>query len=182
MIYALVFPLLAAVIGYFLGVAAQRWRVENDPMVETITNMLPNAQCGQCGHPGCAEAAKALIAAEIPPNFCPPGGSLLAAQLAEVLDIPLSPDEVTGPKVAAIDLDTCDGCGRCFKTCPFDAIVGASYQLHGVVPDACTGCGLCVPVCPHGGIQLKDDPVLATALPKPTVIPVTEILSGDAHV
>ncbi|MGX9419136.1 RnfABCDGE type electron transport complex subunit B [Vibrio sp. WJH972] len=181
-IYTLAFPILAGAIGYLLGVAAQHWRIESDPLVETITAMLPNAQCGQCGYPGCGEAAKAVIAGEIPPSFCPPGGNLVASQIAEKLDIPLDQDGLAIPMVAAIDPDTCDGCGRCFKTCPFDAIVGANFQLHGVVSDACTGCGQCVPVCPHNGIMLKPDPIFASVPQKPTVLSSSTSQIGVHHV
>lgn len=182
MIYTLAFPFLAAAIGYILGIAAHRWRVEGDPLVDTIIAMLPNAQCGQCGLPGCTEAAKALVAGDISPDFCPLGGNLLASQLAQTLGVSLSSGVLTMPQVAAISPELCDGCGRCFKVCPFDAIVGATRQLHGVVSDACTGCGQCVPVCPHSGIVLKPDPVFDEAMPKPSVKPLVSSLTGATHV
>ena len=73
-----------------------------------------------------------------------------------------------------IDGETCIGCGRCFKKCPFDAIVGAPRLLHGVIADACTGCGLCTNVCPHGGISLYPDLQFAAPLVKPQ-------LGGSRH-
>jgi electron transport complex protein RnfB len=179
MLYTLSFPLLAAAIGYLLGVAALRWRVEGNPLVEEIAAMLPNGQCGQCGFPGCGEAAKALAAGELPPNCCPPGGNLLATQLSEKLGVPLS-GALQLPQVAAINTSECDGCGRCFKVCPFDAIVGATKQLHGVIPDACTGCGQCLSACPHQGISLRVDPAVAAPLIKPSQT-LTQS-RGSAHV
>lgn len=179
MIFTLIFPLLAAAIGYLLGVAAIKLRVEGNPLVEEIAAMLPNGQCGQCGLPGCGEAAKALAAGELPPDCCPPGGNLLATQLSEKLGVALSGGQQL-PQVAAIDASQCDGCGRCYKVCPFDAIVGANRQMHGVVPDACTGCGQCLPACPHDGISLKVDPAAATPLVKPSVLAQQKL--GGAHV
>ena len=56
----LALPLLAAVVGYALGLAAQYFKVEGDPLAEQIGALLPNGQCGQCGYPGCAQAAEAM--------------------------------------------------------------------------------------------------------------------------
>jgi len=163
----LALPLLAAVVGYALGLAAQYLKVEGDPLAEQIGALLPNGQCGQCGYPGCAQAAEAMARGEAPPTCCPPGGQALAKQLAALLGVSLDASSQKLPQLATIDESACDGCGRCFKQCPFDAIVGATRQLHGVIPDACTGCGQCLSACPHSGIRLYDDPLFALAAPKP---------------
>ena len=44
---------LAAVFGAVLGFASEKFKVEGDPIVEQIDSLLPQTQCGQCGHPGC---------------------------------------------------------------------------------------------------------------------------------
>jgi len=162
-------PLVAGAIGYALGLAALYLKVEANPVVEQITALLPNGQCGQCGFPGCGQAAQAIANGSASPACCPPGGQALAEKIAALLGVSLSAGSQRGPVVAAIDMSECDGCGRCFKKCPFDAIVGAPRQLHGVIADACTGCGLCTAVCPHGGISLYPDPQFAVPLVKPTL-------------
>lgn len=166
-------PLLAAAIGYALGIAALRLKVEGNPLVEQISELLPSGQCGQCGFPGCGQAAQAIVDGKAAPDCCPPGGNALAQKIATLLGVSLEASVGKGPLLAAIDMSECDGCGRCFKKCPFDAIVGAPRQLHGVIADACTGCGLCSNVCPHGGINLYPDPLFAVPLLKP--------VSGGAH-
>ena len=166
-------PLLAAAIGYALGIAALRLKVEGNPLVEQISELLPSGQCGQCGFPGCGQAAQAIVDGKAAPDCCPPGGNALAQKIAALLGVSLEASAGKGPLLAAIDMSECDGCGRCFKKCPFDAIVGAPRQLHGVIADACTGCGLCSNVCPHGGINLYPDPLFAAPLIKP--------VSGGAH-
>jgi electron transport complex protein RnfB len=61
---------------------------------------------------------------------------------------------VSGPqatrlrRIARIDEAQCIGCTLCIQACPFDAIVGASGQMHTVLADLCTGCDLCVAPCP----------------------------------
>lgn len=169
----LAIPLLAAATGYALGLAAIRLQVEGNPLVEQISELLPNGQCGQCGFPGCGQAAQAIAEGKAGPDCCPPGGNSLAQKIAALLGVSLEASVGKGPLLAAIDMSECDGCGRCFKKCPFDAIVGAPRQLHGVIADACTGCGLCSNVCPHGGINLYPDPLFAAPLTKP--------VSGGAH-
>lgn len=175
----LAIPLLAASIGYALGYAAIHFKVEGDPLAEEILALLPNGQCGQCGYPGCAQAANAMAKLEAAPTICPPGGAGLAKKIADVLGVSLDEKESSGPMVAGIDAAECDGCGRCIKQCSYDAIIGATRQLHGVVADACTGCGGCISVCPHNGITLYPDPLLSAKVCKPGTQPIP--LRGAQH-
>ena len=70
----LTLTLLSLLLGAGLGYAAIRFRVEADPLVDNIDALLPQTQCGQCGHPGCRPYAEALAAGEAEVNQCPPGG------------------------------------------------------------------------------------------------------------
>ena len=49
LISLLAIPLLAVAIGYALGYAAIHLKVESDPLIDQISALLPNGQCGQCG-------------------------------------------------------------------------------------------------------------------------------------
>ena len=51
---------LAALFGAVLGYASEKFKVEGDPIVEQIDALLPQTQCGQCGHPGCRPYAEAI--------------------------------------------------------------------------------------------------------------------------
>jgi coenzyme F420-reducing hydrogenase delta subunit/ferredoxin len=60
----------------------------------------------------------------------------------------------------------CTGCTRCWKDCPYEAIVmvprhdGTRYKQVAVVnPAKCVGCGICVGACDSAGILLGDQPV-----------------------
>ena len=71
----LVIGLLALVFGLVLGFAAVMFKVESDPLVKQIDEILPQTQCGQCGYPGCKPYAQAIADGdEI--NKCPPGGDI----------------------------------------------------------------------------------------------------------
>ena len=166
-------PLLATLMGLALSVASRFLAVEKDPIVDKISDLLPNGQCGQCGFPGCAQAAIAMSEGKLGPDCCPPGGQALALKLSKLLNVPLTAgsDEKNVPQVVEIDPEICDGCTRCAKKCPFDAIVGANKQLHGVLTDVCTGCGMCVSVCPQDAFSYKTDPIFNDdwAWPKPVI-------------
>ena len=49
---------LAAVILY---VVAQKFKVYEDPRIDTVESMLPGANCGGCGYPGWRGMADALV-------------------------------------------------------------------------------------------------------------------------
>jgi electron transport complex protein RnfB len=59
-------------------------------------------------------------------------------------------------KLAVINEDECIGCTKCIQACPFDAIIGASKQLHAVLNSECTGCELCIEPCPVDCITLLE--------------------------
>jgi len=73
-----------------------------------------------------------------------------------------------------LDIDTCNGCGKCVNVCPVEAMALVSAgdphkhkrkkaRLDGSL---CLGCGVCVRVCAKGSIKLR-------ARPKRVLTPVT---------
>ena len=58
--------------------------VSVDERVALIREVLPGANCGACGFAGCDDYAAALGSdSDVAPNLCPPGGTSVAAQIAE---------------------------------------------------------------------------------------------------
>ncbi|MFH0727244.1 MAG: electron transfer flavoprotein subunit alpha [Pseudomonadota bacterium] len=55
-----------------------------------------------------------------------------------------------------IESQLCDGCSRCVKACPYDAIAieGGKAQVQ----DRCTGCGACLAVCKNEAIRSDATP------------------------
>jgi len=149
---------LAAVFGVILGFAAVYFKVDEDPVVDQIDNILPQTQCGQCSYPGCRPYAEAIANGdEI--NKCPPGGEATIHALAELLGrdfVALDEEhgEEKGKRVALIREAECIGCTKCIQACPMDAILGAAKQMHTVIADECTGCDLCIEPCPVDCIDM----------------------------
>ncbi|ODS23432.1 electron transport complex subunit RsxB [Candidatus Endobugula sertula] len=150
---------LALIFGAVLGFAAVQFKVEGDPIVEQLDALLPQTQCGQCGHPGCRPYAEGIANGEAI-NKCPPGGQTTINAIADLLGIDApSLDEEHGEEadiktVAFIREDECIGCTKCIQACPVDAILGAAKQMHTVIADECTGCDLCVEPCPVDCIDM----------------------------
>ncbi len=58
---ALILAVLGIIFGIGLAIASKVFHVEVDTRIEDITAMLPNANCGACGFPGCAGFATAIV-------------------------------------------------------------------------------------------------------------------------
>lgn len=136
-------------------------------LIQRIDALLPQTQCGKCGHPGCKPYAEGIANGEAI-NKCPPGGKETISALAELLKVPvLELDAERGPapaQIAFIREAECIGCTKCIQACPVDAIVGAAKLMHTVIIDECTGCDLCVAPCPVDCIEMHPLP-LASVLP-----------------
>lgn len=134
-------------------------------LITTVDALLPQTQCGLCGHDdGCLPYATSIINEGEAANKCVPGGQPVADRVAKLLgrepltaapskwDIQADgrPQEVR----AVIIEDECIGCTKCIAACPVDAIVGSGKLMHTVFTDLCTGCELCLPPCPVDCIDL----------------------------
>lgn len=169
---------LGLLFGASLAYASQKFAVETDPRTLAIMEILPGANCGGCGFPGCGGFANAVVAGTAPVNGCPVGGAECAARVAGIMGI----EAESGPrKVARVlcggDCDKaidrfvyegmtdckaaamlsggakacqngCLGLGTCERVCPFDAIHINEKGLAVVDAEKCVACGLCIKACP----------------------------------
>lgn len=129
------------------------------PDVDAVDALLPQTQCGLCGHAGCRPYAEAIANGTAAINRCPPGGDELIAEIATLLGVEAIPLDTTcgttlPPTTAFINETACIGCTLCISACPVDAIVGANRRMHTVIAAECTGCALCLPPCPVDCITL----------------------------
>jgi len=175
---------MGLVFGAGLAFASKKFAIETDPKVEEIREVLPGANCGGCGYPGCDGFAAAAAAGEAPVSGCPVGGAAVAEKIAAILGVSSPTVE---PKVARVrcqgDCNNavnkyeydgiqdcvaaamladgpkgckygCLGLGTCVRACPFDAIHINENGIAVVDRDKCTACGKCVVACPKKLIEL----------------------------
>jgi len=136
-------------------------------LIQSIDALLPQTQCGLCGHrDGCLPYAQSIAEGE-DANKCVPGGQPVADALATLLNRsklpaeesvwPIQTDGRPQRMKAIIREDECIGCTKCISACPVDAIIGSGKLMHTVLTDLCTGCELCISPCPVDCIDLVED-------------------------
>ena len=76
----LVLGVLGLLFGAVLAYASKKFAVEVDERVEKILEVLPGANCGGCGFPGCGGLATAIVEGNAPINACPVGGADCSSQ------------------------------------------------------------------------------------------------------
>ncbi len=161
----IVLGVMAVAFGGLLGYAAVRFKVEGNPIVDKIEELLPHSQCGKCGYAGCRPYAEAVANNQADIDLCTPGGERCMRDIAELLDRPIKVSDALVEKtamVAVINEATCIGCTLCIQACPVDAILGSAKHMHTIISDECTGCELCLPPCPVECIQMVAIPETTT--------------------
>ena len=94
---------VSAVILYFV---AQKFKVEEDPRIDIVEGLLPGANCGGCGYPGCRGLAEAAVKSETMEGIlCPVGGAETMNKVAAALGREV---KAQAPKIAVV---------RCNGTC-----------------------------------------------------------------
>lgn len=184
----LVSVIVLGVIGIFsaaiLYFAAQKFKVEEDPRIDEIESVLPGANCGGCGFPGCRGFADACVQS-LEGKFCPVGGNVVMSKVATILGVEVASVE---PMVAVVRCNGscrnraktnvydgaksctiasmlyagetgcsfgCLGLGDCVVACQFGAITIGENGLPIVDDEKCTACGACVKACPKNVIELR---------------------------
>jgi len=157
-----VLSLLGVALAVVLYLVAQRFKVIEDPRIDLVEAVLPGANCGGCGYPGCRGFAEAFVKTDdIGSMFCPVGGNDTMAKAAEVIG---QTAEAKDPMIAVVRCSGSpeyrkrvveyDGASSCkLATALYSGDTGCQY--------GCLGLGDCVAVCKFDAIHV--DPV--TLLP-----------------
>jgi electron transport complex protein RnfB len=170
-------------LGLGLALASKKLSVPKDPRVERIEEVLPAANCGGCGYPGCGAFADAVVKGLAPPGGCVAAGAGVNARIASILGVAMD-ESVRNVAVlhcggghSAVDAFTyrgpescasavlvmeghklcrygCLGLGDCFRACPFGAMRMGENGLPEIDAELCTGCGKCIAACPRKLISL----------------------------
>ncbi len=179
----LVMGFLAIFLAIALIISSKKFQVPENPLIEKVAALLPQANCGACGFPGCAGFAKAFVENPTPEMRCPVAAPEVLNAIRTVAGVT---GEASKPMRAVLHCNgkhsnvqkvseyigirscaaahilytgdkacmySCIGYGDCVKVCLFGAI---KIEDGIAVFDAekCTGCGLCVKTCPRKVISL----------------------------
>lgn len=169
---------LTLFLALMLVVANKKLYVYEDPRIDVVEGMLPHANCGACGYPGCRPFAEALVSGKEPPAKCTVSSDEGRAVIADYLGISVGSEEKQVARLACaggtnVALNKaqyegikscqaatlisgggkgcswgCLGFGDCGVVCDFDAIHMDEHGLPVVDIDKCTACGDCVAICP----------------------------------
>ena len=82
-----VLGITGVLMGLFLAFASKKFEVEVDPKVEAILAILPGANCGACGFPGCAGYASGVALEGAKMTLCAPGGPKVAAKIGDIMGV-----------------------------------------------------------------------------------------------
>ncbi|MDO5571421.1 MAG: Fe-S cluster domain-containing protein [Bacteroidales bacterium] len=146
---------IGAVILYFV---AQKFYVYEDPRIEQVEQVLPQANCGGCGYPGCKGFADACVKADsLEGLFCPVGGAVVMGKVASILGKEVVESE---PKVAVV---RCNGtCAARPKTSSYDgakscAIASNTFAGETGCSFGCLGFGDCEVSCSFDAIHINEE-------------------------
>ncbi|MEL4106794.1 Fe-S cluster domain-containing protein [Oscillospiraceae bacterium WX1] len=144
--------------GLVLSIANKKFKVEANPLIEEVEEILPKGQCGACGYAGCAAYAEAVVLnPDVAPTLCIPGKQAVADEVAHITG---KVAEKVAPRVAHI---RCAGNKDKAKFAyEYTGVkeCGAASMLHFGPKECkygCVGFGNCVAVCNFGALVMNDD-------------------------
>lgn len=145
----LVIAILGLLLGFGLAVADKKLAVEKDEKLIALEAIMPNANCGGCGYPGCSGYAAAVADGTAVIGLCSPGGAALSAKMAEIMGV-----EVTEPTEKMVAFVFCNGNAEVTKQeFNYKGITdcNAASLLHSgfnACKEGCLHLGSCISVCP----------------------------------
>ena len=172
------------VFAMLIAIANAKLKVWEDPRIDVVTGMLPGANCGACGLPGCRAFAEKLVAGDTQPAGCNVANGEARSAIASYLGVDAGEavkvvarmlcaggTHVTRQQAEYRGLPTCaaaaavagggKGCAwgclglaDCVRACGFDAMAMNADGIPVVDLEKCTACGDCVDACPKDLLAL----------------------------
>jgi electron transport complex protein RnfB len=177
--------LLTFLLAVLIVVANKKLYVYEDPRIDQVDDMLPHANCGACGFPGCRPFAEALVSGKVLPGKCSVSSDEGRKAIADFLGVALGAEQkrvarlaCAGGQNVAVNqaiykgMSSCQGAalisgggkacswgclgyGDCAVVCDFDAITMNDQKLPVVDINKCTACGDCVVACPKSLFSIQ---------------------------
>jgi Na+-translocating ferredoxin:NAD+ oxidoreductase RNF subunit RnfB len=190
------------VFAVFIALANRKLKVWEDPRVDVVASLLPNANCGACGVPGCHAFAEKLVAGEMKPAGCNVANADAKDAIAAYLGVDAGSAVKTvarmrcagGVHVAAQQAEYrgygtcaaasavagggkgcawgCLGLADCVRSCTFDALAMNADGIPVVDIEKCTACGDCVEACPKDLLSIMP-------LDRKLLVQCRNLIAGD---
>ena len=155
-IAVLLLGIIGAIAAVILFFTSKKFEVKEDPRITQIMEILPGANCGGCGYPGCGGFASACVKAEsLDGLLCPVGGTELMKGIATVMGKDATE---AAPEIAVVRCNgacdvrprtnTYDGAQRC-------SIAASLYSGETGCSFGCLGLGDCVDSCKFNAIIIN---------------------------
>ena len=185
-----------------IALANHKLKVWQDPRIEVVAGMLPGANCGACGMPGCRAFAEKLVSGAAQPAGCNVANADGRAAIASYLGVDAGAAVKTvarmlcagGTNVARLQAEYrglpscsaasavagggkgcawgCLGLADCVRSCTFDAMRMNADGLPVVDIEKCTACGDCVEACPK-------DLLMIMPLDRTLLVQCRNLIAGD---
>ena len=158
LIALIVLGVIGAVGSLVLFAVAKKFYVYEDPRVGQVEEVLPGANCGGCGFPGCHGMADACVkASSLDGLLCPVGGAETMAKIAGILGMEAAASE---PKLAVVRCSG-DHCARP-KVSNYDgakscAVAAATFGGETGCAFGCLGFGDCTRACQFDAIHINPE-------------------------
>ncbi|KAA6319598.1 Electron transport complex subunit RnfB [termite gut metagenome] len=149
---------IAFISATVLYAASKKYAVHEDPRIAQVAEILPQANCGGCGYPGCGGFADACVkAGSLDGKLCPVGGQEVMAKVASILGMNAGTVErmvavvrCNGTHAYRPRNNIYDGA----KTC---VIAASLYGGETGCSYGCLGCGDCVSACQFDAIRMNPE-------------------------
>ena len=157
----LVLGLTGFVFSLVLAFLSKYLKVEENPQVEKVIEVLPGLNCGACGFSGCKPFAEAVVKECNLFSGCLPGGQEVNTKVSEVIGA-----ECALPKKAKAVVCSCQATGPQEKKSSFvyqGPLCCRAAQLIGGTFDcrySCIALGDCIKVCPTEALALLDQRII----------------------
>lgn len=163
----LMLGLLGGIMAVILYFVAHKFKVIEDPRIDKVDEVLPKANCGGCGYPGCRNFAEVCVnSAEERQSLeglnCPVGGNAVMKQVASILELEVAEKE---PQIAVV---RCNGtltnhqARVIYEGASSCAFAHNLFGGEGGCQYSCLGLGDCVAACDFDAIHINP----STGLPE----------------
>ncbi len=154
--------LLLCAIGIFVGFAlyyvAKKFYIEENPLYDEVESMLPGANCGGCGYPGCRKLAEKMVdSPSLEGLYCTASSSETMEAIGNFLGKSVQKKDM---QVAVL---RCAGsCDKRTKHVAYEGISSCAFAANFYTGDTgcsfgCIGFGDCVEACQFGAMKMNPE-------------------------